>query len=370
MKKFYICIFIIIFYSLAFAQYPGSRSLLHTHTGKTFEQGQLEIHSNMNFYTKLADYLDPTLNPGDFESHNMWLVAGNVIITYGLSDNLDITIAPRVYQDIQAKDNYNLPDDIFFTLKAGSFSFANRKFFAAGMLNFRIPTGETHNYPHAEFASGAFEYGISSAFSFYSDPYLPDRAFSAHLNLGWYNHNEAGKEIYGTYKSKVNSSELQYGLGFLFPIDIFEFMLEFNGISFMQQPDPYVHGRENWTYVTPSVRYKPYHWLSLDLGIDLRISSDQEETITSRANLDIPNYADWKAVLGVNLKVLPFTSSSKSSQEVEREQFNKRVDFFQNIIEERERVEDVQEELDKLKQEREDAEKELEELKQILEEEG
>ena len=50
--------------------------------------------------------------------------------------------------------------------------------------------------------------------------------------------------------------------------------------------------------------------------------------------------------------------------------FNKRIDFFQNIIEEREKAEDVQEELDKLQVEREEAEKELEELKQILEEQG
>ena len=84
----------------------------------------------------------------------------------------------------------------------------------------------------------------------------------------------------------------------------------------------------------------------------------------------LPNYSAWKINLGLNLTVLPLTQSSLSPAEVERQQFNKRVDFFQSIIEERERVEDVQEELDKLQQEREEAEKELEELKQILEEEG
>ena len=57
-------------------------------------------------------------------------------------------------------------------------------------------------------------------------------------------------------------------------------------------------------------------------------------------------------------------------EEIERDRFNKRVDFFQSIIEDRDRAERVQEELDRLKREREEAEKELEELKQILEEEG
>ena len=55
---------------------------------------------------------------------------------------------------------------------------------------------------------------------------------------------------------------------------------------------------------------------------------------------------------------------------VQQKQFNKRVEFFQEIIEEREKSENIKEELDKLQDEREAAEQELEELKQILEEEG
>ena len=46
------------------------------------------------------------------------------------------------------------------------------------------------------------------------------------------------------------------------------------------------------------------------------------------------------------------------------------VKFFQKIVEDRQKSEEVQEQLDLLKEERQDAEKELEELKQIMEEEG
>ncbi|MCK5032050.1 MAG: hypothetical protein KAS18_00415, partial [Calditrichia bacterium] len=87
-------------------------------------------------------------------------------------------------------------------------------------------------------------------------------------------------------------------------------------------------------------------------------------------DFDLPNYSTWKVVLGINLKLLPIGRASDTPETIERKKFNKRIDFFQNIIEEREKAEDVQEELDKLQVEREEAEKELEELKQILEEQG
>jgi hypothetical protein len=378
MTKLRIAVLLILTQAMVFGQFPGSKSLLHTQTGRTFEQGRLEIHSNMNFFTKLAEFAgNPSLKPESFTSANYWLVQGNVLLTYGVLDNFDITIAPRVYQDTHYINEYNLPDDIFITLKGGSFDFGNRQFYAAGMMNMRVGSGEQHNYPFTEYASGAFEYGFMGALSYYMDPYLPDRSLSAHLNLGWYNHNEAGDVLYKRgdteLKSQVNSTEFQYGLGLSYPVDLFDFRLELNGVGFIQQPDTMVYSRENYMYLTPSVRYQPYDWVSMDLGIDIRVSGDEETT--SGVNLftktlDLPNYAAWKVNLGLNLTVLPLSQSAQSPAEIEREQFNKRIDFFQNIIEEREKAEDVEEELDRLKLEREDAEKELEELKQILDEQG
>jgi len=378
MRNLRLFILIISFTGFVFAQNPGSRSLLHTHTGRTFDEGRFEIHSNLNFFTKLGDFIgNASLKPSDFTAANYWDVSGSLMLTYGILDNLDLTVAPRIYQDTHYPNEYNLPDDIFVTLKAGSFAFGNRRFYGAGMVNIRFGTGEAHNYPFAEYASGALEFGLMGALSYYTDPYLPDRSFSTHLNLGWYNHNDASKVVYKRknveQKSGVNATELQYGLGFLYPIGEFDFMLEVNGISYIQQPDTMVYSREDYTYVTPSLRYKPLGWISMDLGVDIRISSDKDETkgvYVFTKSLDLPNYSAWKVNLGLNITVLPLTQSSLSPAEVERQQFNKRVDFFQSIIEERARVEDVQEELDKLQKEREEAEKELEELKQILEEEG
>jgi hypothetical protein len=361
---------IMIFFSFSASQMinVGSRSLLHTHTGRVLNKGALELKTNMNFYTQLAEYL--TTPPSGASDHNMYLVAGNIVLTYGAFGNFDITIAPRIYQDTHRGDKINLPDDIFVSLKAGSFAFGNRKFFGSGLLNFRIPTGEMHNYPYTEYASGAFEFGVMSAFSYYADPYLPDRAFSTHINLGWYTHQEANREIYRSHKAEFNSRELQFGLGLVYPVDLFDFILEVNGINYLTQPDSFVFSRENWLYVTPTVKYKPFRWLSIDLGMNIRVTPSYTNDKTLQTNINTPMYVPWRVQLGMNFRILPLPTGPASPAEIEREQFERRVDFFQSIIEERERVEEVQEELDKLKREREEAEKELEELKQILEEEG
>lgn len=372
MKKISL-VLLVLFIGLAFSQPPnGSRSLIHTQSARTFDSGRLEVHSNMNFFTRATEFIGETDAPADFSGVNYWLVAGNMAFTYGISDNLDITLASRLYQDTHDTNEYNLPGDVFITIKGGSFAFANRKMYGALMSTVRIATGEKHNYPFTEYASGATEYGFTGAMSFFNDPYLPDRSFNAHLNLGWWNHNEIGTEVYPGKKATKNSSEFQYALGLVYPSAMFDYRLEVFGTAFLNQPDEFVYSRENYTYITPSIRYKAFSWVSMDLGVDIRLSGTEDETIgvanKTNPDLDLPNYASWRVHMGLNLTLLPFTSTAKTEGEVERDEFNKRVEFFQKIVEDRQRSEDIQEELDRLKEERQEAENELEELKQIMEE--
>jgi hypothetical protein len=379
MKKISL-ILLIVFCTAVFSQPRiGSRGLIQTQSARTFDKGRLEIHSNMNFFTRATQWIGSTAEPQDFSATNYWLVASNLAVTYGIFDNLDFTIAPRVYQDTHYSNEYNLPDDIFLNLKAGSFGFARRHMYGGAILGFRLSTGEQHNYPFAEYASGAVEYGFTGLFSYFLDPYLPERSLNMHLNLGWWNHNEAGKVLYkfanGTeLKGTKNSTEFQYALGFAYPTAMFDYRLETNGIAYIDQPDAFVYSRENWMYVTPSIRYKPTSWFSVDFGVDIRLIGDKNTTTgvpdKSPADFDLPNYAPWKVQMGLNLTILPLATGARSSADVERDEFQRRVDFFQEIVEDRARSEEVQEELQKLIQEREEAEKELEELKRILEEEG
>jgi hypothetical protein len=371
--------FLLIFVLLISANaQTGSKSLLHVQQARTFKQGWLVAGTELSFFTKLGSFIGEA--PTNVAAANWWAVTNNIVLTYGIFDNLDLTAAVRLYQDINRRPTpgYNLPDDIFLNLKAGSFAFGGRKFYGSGMFKLRIPTAETPNYLFREYTSNKVEYGFMAAFSYHIDPYLPDRSFSTHLNIGWYNHNDAGSVVYtaknGTeQKARFNATELQYGLGFIYPVGEVEFMLEAHGINYIEQPDTMVFSRENWGYVTPSIRYRPYSWLRADFGVDISFSSKDITTSgvpDPRLTLDVPAYSDWRVHMGLSFTILPVGSTAQTAEEIERDRFNQRIDFFQSIIEDRERAEKVQEELDRLKREREEAEKELEELKQILEEEG
>jgi hypothetical protein len=340
MKRLTTLVLIVLLISTALAQTPttGSWSLLHTQTARTFEQGRLEVYTDLNFYTKLGDFIGSP--PSNFAAVNYWVAASDIFTTYGIIDNLDMSLGLRLYQDTNISDA-NIPDDLFFTLKAGSFTLGTRNLYGAAMLNFRFPTGKQPNYALAEYSSGAVEFGAMGALSYYVDPYLLNRNFSAHLNLGWYTHNDAGKIVDARdRKPGLNASKLQYGLGLVYPVGLIDLMLEVSGITWIDQPDSMVLGREE-----SKPPWRP-------------------------PTFSLPNYPDWKAWLALNFTILPLSPAERTPEELERERFNNRVDFFQNIIEERQRIENVQEELERLKREREEAEKELEELKQILEEEG
>ncbi len=375
MKRISYYLLISALFSLTFAQAPtGSKSLLNTQTARTFEPGRFEVRTDMNFFTKLAEFVgNQTLKPANFKAANYWLVNSSLALTFGVVDHFDITVIPGLYQDTHTPNEYNLPDDIRVFAKVGSFDFADRSMYAGFTVGTRFPLGEDHNYPFTYYASGAVEYGVSGILSYYADPYIPDRSLSAHLTLGWWNYNEAGNEVYKDKFATVNSNALNYAVGIVYPTDMFDFQLEIFGLSYLTQPDEFVYAREDWTYITPSIKYKPFSWFNFNLGVDIRVSSDVDESagINKYENVGLPNYTAWKAHLGFELTLLPLTDAvGNSPAAVQQKQFNKRVEFFQEIIEEREKSENIKEELDKLQEEREAAEQELEELKQILEDEG
>ena len=121
-------------------------------------------------------------------------------------------------------------------------------------------------------------------------------------------------------------------------------------------------------YVTPSVKFKPNDWFNFYLGLDVRLSGDENTSSpqlpTTATNLDLPNYPSWKLHLGMNFKVLPWGGGY-----AEEEAGRSRVDFYERLLKDSQKSEQIEEELRRLRKEREQAEKELEELRQMLEEE-
>ena len=89
MKKLNFLIIVMFLFSVTFTQYPGSKSLVHTHTGRVFDKGDLEVYTNINFFTKLGEWKEGT-PPPEFSPVNWWNIAGNVILSFGLFNNFDV----------------------------------------------------------------------------------------------------------------------------------------------------------------------------------------------------------------------------------------------------------------------------------------
>ena len=91
MKKILISSAILVLFCAqnVLAQLPNAqKALFHTQTGKVLSKGQLDIYTNMNFYSKIGDFIGG-VQPGNFYAVNYWLVASNVVFTYGIMDHLE-----------------------------------------------------------------------------------------------------------------------------------------------------------------------------------------------------------------------------------------------------------------------------------------
>lgn len=361
----------------------GSQHLLHVQSASTLNKGTLDFRSNLRFFTKVGELLGGN-KPANFSAVNYWDVQSNVLLTYGVMEHFDLSVMNRVYVDRNTSGGeYNSPEDIFVDGKVGSFGMSNNRFGYGILGKLRIPVGKAYNYAFEPYTAGGFEYGVMGLFSFFNDPYLHDRSFSLHFNLGWYNHNDAGQVLLSannpgnktgiTFKADGNATELQYGVGFKYPSELFDLNLELWGINFISAPDSMAYSRENFAYFTPSIRFKPKNWFSFDLGVDIRVSNSTNTSASRKTlpdvtrNLNLPNYPSWKVYLGMNFRLMPVAHSKRPG---EKASVRSKVDFYENLLQQRERTRSIEDELRRLKKEREQAEKELEELRQMLEEQG
>lgn len=383
MKKLGILIIsVFVLSSTLWAQLPnGEKSLLHTQRGTNLSKGELRFYNNMNFYTKAGDYLG-SLEPDNFRTKNYWLVAGNMLFSYGILEHLDATLGLRVYQDTHYENEFNLPDDLFLTLRAASFKFSRNHFHHGLLASFRFPTAEIHNYPFAKYASGAFEYAFMWAVSYYRDQYLPNRDFNVHFNIGWWNHNEKGttlyefEEDYGDYQAgdkleaTKNSQELRMALAAVFPSSVFDFRLELSGMLYLEKTNEFVYSAEEWAFLTPSLRYKPAKWAYLDLGVDFRLSEERQWTAgipdMSRELELPPNYPGWKVHLGAGF-AFNLTGKPVDNMQDNQVEAQQKIELFETIIEEKEKAREVEDQIESLRRVRKETDEEIEELKKILE---
>lgn len=352
----------------------GSYRMFHVQEARTFESGRMVLFSGMGFYTgtKPSYVKDGSAVPASV----YWDAIGNIALSYGFSDHFDGSLIVNLYQDTQVGDLFNLPSDLTLGIKAGNFEIGSGQFRWGVTGDLQIGLGKYYDVLFETYNPGGFQYGLGGVLSYYSDPYLPGKALNAHLNLGYWSFGDAGTQLRGSnwtrqdvYIALNNSSALRYGLGVDIPVDLFDITFELWGSNYITAPDSFAYGVENYLYITPGFKYYPLSWMKINFGLDFLLVGKEEETTPRISDLfDYPtNYASWKVQLGLEFKIMPLAHGSTEA-EVEKQQFDNKIEFFESVIEERRRTETIEDELDKLKTQRRQAEKELEELRQLLDE--
>lgn len=347
---------------------------------------------------------------GGLSTINLWNLSNMVSANIGLHRNFDLIVGLNLYQDLNYRtlsDDSNLPDDFYVMLRSGGYGFGDGKFNVGGAATVRLPTGTVDNVPLEVYKSGSPEFGVMGLFSVFGNPYFKDEAYRLNLNLGFWFHNDAGNFISPFSKSKVegrlkgnrtvdegevqdNAAHIGYGLGFMYPTGDFDLGLDLYGIFFITEPHEFVYSRENFTYVTPSFKYRPFAWLDLGLYMDIKVTPATEDTdfengaifgikqpgggdvklpgggVDNTSKSGLGSYPGWRVGLTTNFNILPLpTSRGTVKAQVEKE----RQKFIKELLLQDQGAKDTEEKLNKLKEIRQQAEDELDKIKEILEEE-
>jgi len=205
-----------------------------------------------------------------------------------------------------------------------------------------------------------------------------------HFNMGYWNHNESGSEIYefrrnyGSYqkgdklKATRSSQDFRMALAAVFPSELFDFRMELSGILYLTEPNRFVYSAEEWAFFSPSIRYKPLDWVSMDLGADFRVSPKERQATSTiipdiSGSLDLPgNYPDWTVHLGLNVGFNLAGKGTYQAEDYAREKAKQRVELFETVVKEEEKAQKVQNEIENLRRVRKEAEEEIEKIKEQL----
>jgi len=344
----------------------GGKGLTHVKSALNLKAGYLTLYSRSQAFGKTS------INP----PVAYWDVQGAVSLNLGISDHVELAISPVIYQDThKGEKGYNIPDDLFVGLKFGSYHVRGSSLTWGVCLDTRFPTGKDHNLFFEPYSAGKIEWGFTGMLSYSKDPLYPYESLTVDFNLGYLNHNDIGQKLTGRDNDPLPvsslSQQLKYGIGLKIPTPDFDFSVELFGNSFIQKPPKTAFSLENYLYLTPSIIYKAFNWLSVIVGADFRLSNDIDETsylyVSSPVPEEFPNYPGWRIHLSFKVALLPIRVHKTSDKDILIKKAESRKKLFEQIIREQRDTESAEEELDKIKIERKKAERELERLRRILE---
>lgn len=380
--------FILSGYVSAAAQglgFPGGRGLTHLHTAWTLEKGSITLNTFTTSYYKPVLFNTPSQG---MTSTTYWDVQGVLGFSYASGSHLEWNLTNILYQDTHRDaKGYNLPSDLNFSVKLASYGSPQSHFRFGVLVAGKIPIAAHHNIFLEPYSSGKFEAGFTGLVSYSSDLLIPEAGLNAHLNLGFWHHNDTGAFLTGNPNDNISvlrpTRQFLWGLGIVVPKQQVDFGLELFGNLFIVRPPATAYSREDYIYLTPSVTYRPSGRLSFQTGVDIRVSQDYDHTryradgtTLNQVSADLPSYPGWRLRLGLKVhlnKSLPreiekplFTEDDFEEQPEKREVLATQIPLQEQLVRERRETEMAEEELERIRSDRRKMEEMLSRLRQIL----
>ena len=371
--------FILISPSMAEIQSIGSGPL-HVQPAYTITRGQLMMgaHSRVFFKDEVLERED-----GSSQGITYWDIQGGVGLYYGLTNHFQLGLSQIVYQDTHHDGNgYNLPDNLIFHAKLGSFGPDQGNMRFGAQLDVRLPLAENYNIPLEPYSAGRIGVGITGLFSIISEPMFPEYGININTNVGLYNHNDLGVILtdseMDTITAQENTKEVIFGLGFSSRHQEITFFAELYGRAFLEKPPTTAYTRESSLYAAPGVGYALTPWMLIKATLDIRILGGDDETVYTYAQGDllntpwqhVPNLPSWRVNLSTSIALNPNVHRRTTNPDVQeriRAQTQLSPEVYEQLTDERRANEDAEAELERIRTERQRMEDLLDRLRNILE---
>lgn len=358
--------------------YTAASRLVRTQEARTPKVGSLTFYNHLDFYTAADGYKSVV----EGENVAQWIVRNSVHLDFTVTDNIQLAINPLVYQDIHYfQTEANTPiDNINIAAKFGSFGFGNDYFYGGLMATVLIPVAQRYNTYGNPYTGGGTELGLNLLLSYYTDNLFPDESFGAHLNFGYYNYFDSGKNISNIpenpFTVSSSTAAFNYSVGLKYPTAYVDLLVEFWGNSFLREPPTLAYSRESLSFVTVGFRLKPLNFASILLNGDILIGGREDKTeynaaygIVQQPSSTPQNYAPWRIGIGIQLNILPinfFTTGDPRNVDLTPD--NQGSDVIRKLEDLNEDKDATARKVEELKKRRQDVEKNLQQLKNILKE--
>ncbi|HPR88765.1 MAG TPA: hypothetical protein PL181_12160 [bacterium] len=313
------------------------------------------------FFQDQIHELAPHLITGE----TYWDIQNSLTLIYGLRDHIDLSLQQIIYQDNHKPGKgYNLPDDLFLRARFAGFGAAESPLRWGGLVELRLPLAEYHNLPLEPYAAGRVALGLSLLVSRLGAIDQPGAGRSLNANLGFFFHDDHGLVLttaaQDTLVAMHNSIEFVYGGAFTQRLGRLDLCAELQGRAFLRKPAATAYTRENFLYFSPGLSYTLPSTVQVHLAADLRLTGNVDETryigSSSQPWQTLPNVPQWRITAGLTIPLIPFPDlhpgraknapGDISQQELEQE-------LYRQLATERQKAEQSEQTLERIRAERE-----------------